>query len=136
MRKRIQAFSFLLLQLPFVFSCQTYTKENASMREELYAGDIPKAIKTVDDSSIASQDRNFALFRMEKGMLLYLNKQYDKAIELWLQADKKLDDLYTTSISKTAESFIINDSMSDYEGEAHERVLLPIFSSISFFSTR
>lgn len=125
---------FFVIPISFIVSCQTYTSENASMRQEMYSGKLEKAIKTLDKSSIATQDRNYALFRMEKGMLLYLDKQYDQAIKLWLQADKRLDDLYTTSITRTASSYVINDSMSDYEGEAHERVLLPIFSSIAFFA--
>lgn len=123
----------LLATLCFV-SCQTYTNENSTMRNEMYAGDFTKATTILDSSRVATQDRNFALFRMEKGMLLYLNEQYDQAIQLWTQADKRLDDLYTTSISRTTSSFVINDSMSDYQGEAHERILLPIFSSIAFLA--
>lgn len=124
-------FSFFAL---LAVSCQTYTSQNAAMREEMYADNIPQAIKTLDDSSIATEDRNYVLFRMEKGMLLYIDKQYDLAIKMWLQADNRIDALYTTSISRTASSFVINDSMSDYEGEAHERLLLPIFSSMAFFT--
>ena len=134
MKKMVLVLYVFLLTI-FTVSCQTYTSENSSIREQMYANNIPKAMKTLDDSSIASQDRNYALFRMEKGMLLYLNKQYDPAIQLWLQADRRLDNLYTTSISRTAASFVINDSMSDYDGEAHERVLLPIFSSIAFLAS-
>jgi hypothetical protein len=122
--------SFLFL---FV-SCQTYTKQNQQMREEMYDNNLQAANQTLDSSDVGSQTRNFALFHMEKGMLLYLLEQYQQSSVMWIKADKHLDDLYTTSISKTAESFAINDSMSDYEGEVHERLLLPIFTSIGFFA--
>ncbi|MES2615523.1 MAG: hypothetical protein V4591_08915 [Bdellovibrionota bacterium] len=134
MIQKCRVLFLLLVPVAFFFSCQSYTNKNADMRNEMYAGNIEKATKTLDASDIATEDRNFALFRMEKGMLLYLAKQYDSAAQLWLQADKRLDDLYTTSISRTAASFVINDSMSDYNGEAHERLLLPIFSSMAFFA--
>ena len=124
----------ILLFVVFFTSCQTYTTQNSKMRDQMYANNTSEAIKTLDNSSISTEDRNYVLFRMEKGMLLYLDKHYDEAVKLWTQADTKLDDLYTTSISRTANSFLINDSMSDYNGEAHERILLPIFSSMAFFA--
>lgn len=116
-----------LLTVTLVAGCQTYTAENQKIRNEVYAGNFKEATESLDKSSIATEGRSYALFGMEKGMLLYLQGEYPSAIKQWDQADRKLDALYTTSISKTTASFIINDSMSDYTGEAHERVLLPIF---------
>ncbi|KAB8027780.1 COG3014 family protein [Fluviispira multicolorata] len=115
-------------------SCQSYTDSNAVVRKEMYAGKYKEATVLIDKSGIATENRNYALYRMEKGMLLYLQGEYPTAITNWTQADRKIDDLYTTSISKTAASFIVNDSMSDYSGEAHEKVLLPIFSSLAYFA--
>lgn len=114
--------------------CQSYTQENSNIRNNLYNGKIPEATKMLDESSLATEGRNFALFKMEKGMLLYLQSDYQNATKNWIQSDQKLEDLYTTSISKTAASFIINDSITDYTGESHEKILLPIFSSIAFFA--
>ena len=125
---------FLVLSCFAATSCATYTAQNSDVRDDMYSGNFNSAIEKLDNSSLATQDRNYALFRMEKGMLLYLNNDFKDAVPLWNQADAKLDSLYTTSISSTAASFVINDSMSDYEGEAHERVLLPIFSSMAFFA--
>ncbi|WP_186649394.1 COG3014 family protein [Fluviispira vulneris] len=131
---KLKAFLFFPLFATLINSCQSYTDSNATIRKEMYAGKYKEATELIDKSDIATQGRNYALYRMEKGMLLYLQGDYTPAITQWTQADRKLDDLYTTSISKTAASFIVNDSMSDYSGEAHERVLLPIFSSLAFFA--
>ncbi|APJ02811.1 COG3014 family protein [Silvanigrella aquatica] len=117
-----------------ITACQSYTQENQKIRNDLYVGKYKEAATKLDESSLSTEGRNFALFGMEKGMLLYLQGEYPNAVKSWVQSDKKLDDLYTTSISKTTASFVINDSMSDYTGEAHERVLLPLFSSIAFFA--
>lgn len=122
---------FLLLSLN---SCQTYTHENEKVREKMYDNQFSEALKLIDESSLATQERNYSLFRMEKGMLLYLQNDYENASKLWRESDKHLDDLYTTSVSKTATSFIVNDAATDYEGEAHERILLPLFSSLAFYA--
>ena len=125
---------FISLSVTLISGCQSYTQENQNIRENLYSGKFSEATTNLDKSSIATESRNFALFTMEKGMLLYLQGDYLNSVKQWQNSDKKLDDLYTTSISKTTASFIINDSMSDYTGEAHERYLIPIFSSIAFFA--
>jgi uncharacterized protein len=124
----------ILLSIFLITSCQSYTQENQLIRNDLYAGKVKEATIKLDESSLSSEGRNKSLFGMEKGMLLYLQGEYPNATKHWIQSDRKLDDLYTTSISKTTASFVINDSMSDYTGEAHERILLPIFSSIAFFA--
>ncbi|KAB8036277.1 hypothetical protein GCL60_15955 [Silvanigrella paludirubra] len=130
----IKKIIFLLLPASIISGCQSYTQENQKIRQVLYSGKFAEATAQLDESSLATESRNYALFTMEKGMLLYLQGDYTKAINQWQKSDRKLDDLYTTSISKTTASFIVNDSMSDYTGEAHERFLIPIFSSVAFFA--
>ncbi len=124
----------ILLSILSVTACQSYTQENQKIRNDLYARNFKEASIKLDESSLAKEGRNYSLFGMEKGMLLYLQGEYPNATKQWIQSDRKLEDLYTTSISKTTASFIVNDSMSDYTGEAHEKILLPIFSSIAFFA--
>jgi hypothetical protein len=127
--------TFLFIALIFT-GCQTYTNENEKIRADLYNGKYNEAIKKLDESSFSKEKQNYSLFLMEKGMLLYLQDNYKDAVNSWVNSDKHLDELYTTSISKTASSLIINDSKSDYTGEAHERVLLPIFSSLALFANK
>ena len=115
-------------------SCATYTKANEEMRQAVYRGDIPSAIAKLESTDLKDEKNNYALYRMEKGMLTYLNNNYKESIPLWVDADKHLDDLYTLSLSKTAASFLVNDSVTDYEGESHERMLIPIFSSVAFLA--
>lgn len=125
---------FTLTSILLFAGCQTYTKENSAIRDNLYKGNIQEATAIIEKSSLAKEERNFALFKMEQGMLHYLQQDYLNATKNWIKSDQKLEDLYTTSISKTSASFIVNDSVTDYTGEAHEKILLPIFSSIAFFA--
>ncbi len=124
----------ILSSLLLLTSCQTYTTQNKLMRNNLYTGNINQSIKDLDKSDLKTESRNIALYNMEKGMLLYLNGDYETAVKSWVKADKKLEELYTKSITKTAATYTINDELNDYTGETHERILLPLFSSIAFMA--
>ena len=94
----IKKIIFLLLPASIISGCQSYTQENQKIRQDLYSGKFAEATAQLDESSLATESRNYALFTMEKGMLLYLQGDYTKAINQWQKSDRKLDDLYTTSI--------------------------------------
>jgi hypothetical protein len=49
-----------------------------------------------------------------------------------LRGDAIVDELYTTSVSKTAASFVYNDSATDYEGENYEKVAIHTILALSF----
>ena len=127
--------NFIPILLFFLItSCATYTSESKEVRDQMVKGQFKEAITTLDKSPIATRNRDFVLYKMEKGMLLFLDRSYDLASDNWGIATDRIDELYTTSISKTAASFVYNDSVTDYEGEAHEKLLLPIFSAVSYLA--
>jgi uncharacterized protein len=124
------------LGLTLITGCASYTEHSRSMREALYNEHFEQAMENLDKSRIASSSQDYVLYKMERGMLAYLNQKYSSAIQELKSADDKIEELYTTSLTRTAATFIINDSMSDYSGEAHERVLLPLFASIAYFANQ
>ncbi len=121
--------SFLLV------ACATYTDQTARMRELVSRGETQEAISQLEESSLAGRKKDEVLYRMERGMLHYLSGNYDKASKDWEKSFYKSEELYTLSLSKTAASLTVSEDLTDYEGEDHERVLVPIFSALSFFST-
>jgi hypothetical protein len=130
--------SLRILTLPvlslFVVSCASYTQETESIRSAVYLSNYSAALEKLDKSSLATQSRNKALFLMERGTILFLDQKYRDAAKDWRTASEHIDKLYTTSISNTAASFAVNDSYSDYEGELHEKVLLPTFAALAYLS--
>jgi hypothetical protein len=124
----------LIVASLFIVSCASYTQETETIRSAVYASNYSAALEKIDKSSLATQSRNKALFLMERGTILYLDQNYRGAAKDWRTASEHIDKLYTTSISNTAASFAVNDSYSDYEGELHEKVLLPTFSALAYLS--
>lgn len=124
----------LLLAALTLTACATYTDQTLAIRNQVIHGQLPEALEELNKSSIASRKRDEVLFRMERGMLHYLSGQYDKACKDWEKSFYKSEELYTLSLSKTAASLTVSEDFTDYEGEDHERVLVPVFSALSYFS--
>jgi hypothetical protein len=131
---RLAQTSLLVCILSLLAACQSYTQESAKIRVSMQSSRFEEALKLLDQSSISSQKRNTALYLMERGMIQYLNEDYAAAAEDWRKASEHIEKLYTISISSAAASMAVNDSYGDYEGELHEKVLLPTLSALSWLA--
>ncbi|MBM3382668.1 MAG: hypothetical protein FJY29_09540 [Betaproteobacteria bacterium] len=117
-----------------IAGCATYTEQVAKVRTTLSSGDTDQALALLEKSDVAKRKRDEVLFLMERGMLNYLSIRMSEAAQDWARALRRSEELYTLSLSKTLASVTVAENMTDYEGEDHEKVLLPIFSSMAFFS--
>lgn len=118
----------------FLAGCATYTDQISKVRFSLSSGETQKALDELEKSRIAERKEDEVVFRMERGMLKYLSGDLSEATKDWAKAHQRSDELYTTSITRTLASVSVSEDLSDYEGEDHEKVLLPIFSALAFFS--
>ncbi|MCX6131089.1 MAG: hypothetical protein NTX25_18785 [Proteobacteria bacterium] len=116
---------FILLGLSFwLTACASYTDEVKDVIHSYRSGQYQQALKKLDESSLKDQTRNRLLFTLERAMILDREGQRDESRKLLIKADKYVDELYTTSISKTAASFLYNDAATDYPGEDYEKVAI------------
>lgn len=121
-----------LLATLVIVSCASYTEEVREVRSLYRQGSYERALKKLDELSLKEESKNRLLYRLEKAMILDRLGKGDEARKLLLEADKIVDELYTTSITKTAASFIVNDSSTDYEGEDFEKVAIHTQLALSF----
>ena len=120
----------------FAMSCASYTQETQNIRSNYFDGSYAVALKKLNESSLGSEDKNKLLYRLEKAMILDRMGDYAKSRSLLLEADKIADDLYTTSITRTAASFIVSESSTDYSGENYEKVAIHTELALSYLATR
>lgn len=136
MHRPLAAFAALLLSLAWLTGCASYTEETREIRS-LYRGESYKAaLEKLEASSLKEESKNRLLYRLEKAMILDRLGEGAKARALLIEADKIADELYTTSITKTAASFVVNDSATDYEGEDYERVAIHLQLALSFLGDK
>ncbi|MBQ47053.1 MAG: hypothetical protein CMP10_06170 [Zetaproteobacteria bacterium] len=113
-------------------SCVSYTDQTREIRREYRSGHYEAALEKINKSVLKESESSRLLYLLEKGSILDRAGRSREARSLWIEADKLADELYTTSISKTAASFVYNDSTMDYGGEEYERVNVHTMLALSF----
>lgn len=124
----------LLSALALLSGCATYSQHMAKVSNELTQGNAPEALALLNKTPAASSKQDRVLYLMERGMLKYLSQQFEDAAKDWNTAHERAEQLYTLSLSKTALSLVASENFTDYDGEDHEKILLPIFSALSYFA--
>lgn len=115
--------------------CATYTDETRQIRNLYKSEAYPQALKGLDDSDLREQTRNRLLYHLERAMILDRMGQDVQARKLLGDADKIADELYTVSVSRTAASFVYNDSATDYSGEDYEKVAIHTQLALSYIGS-
>ncbi|RYZ52135.1 MAG: hypothetical protein EOP07_20065, partial [Proteobacteria bacterium] len=114
--------------------CASYNDQVRDMASAYRVGNYTLALETFEKSDIKTSDRNRLLYYLEKGTIEDRLSSRKESRSLWMKADKLADDLFTTSISKSAASFIYNDSAAPYGGEDYEKVAIHTMLAHSFLS--
>jgi len=96
------------------------------------AGKLDYALDVLKENGEGYGKNNRLLYQMDYGLLLHLDGRYKESIPVFEVAKRTWEQLYTTSLSKGAATWIINDNMAPYHGEDFERVMINIFQALNF----
>ncbi len=76
--------------------------------------------------------QNAVLFYLDKGAVQSYAGEYKQSDATLDLAEQRMDELYTTSISKTGGMLLLSDNTVDYAGEPYERALLNVFRALDY----
>lgn len=76
--------------------------------------------------------RNAVLYDLDRGMMLHLAGRYRDSNRYLLQAEDRIDALYTRSVTAGAGAMLTNDNTLPYEGEDFEKVMINIIAALNF----
>jgi hypothetical protein len=112
-------------------------KAQNEARRKYATGDYDGAVKVLEAAKEgkAYEPRDRVAYWMNLAMLQHHAKNYTASNALLEQASKRADELYTLSLSKTATTLFVNETMSDYQGENFERVMVHVLSSLNYIET-
>lgn len=91
-----------------------------------------QAIEQIRANEKLYGDKNSVLYSLDLGLLYHYLNEPDSSNKYFFQAEKRIDELYTKSISTEVLSFIINDNVLPYEGEDFEKVMVNAFAALNF----
>lgn len=115
----------------FLFSgCAT--SEFDAARAHFYAGELTLAEQSIDESDHSTL--NDVLYLMERGTILQVAGRYEDSADNFIDAADKLQKLDTYSISKGAESLLVNDNVQPYVSIPFEKAMLHNLTALDHFA--
>ena len=99
------------------------------------AGRYELAWQKLQSSSVKQQHRNRLLYHLELAMLYDRLGRRQKSRRAFFRAAQLVEELYTTSISKEAASFIISSDATEYRGEDYEKIFIHTMLAMSYLSS-
>lgn len=123
---------FAAALLLFLTACSPHVKLYPQLEKMAAQGQYLKAAKLVEENKKVYGERNITLFNMDRGIFYHYAGRYKKSNQAFEQAERRIEDLYTESISGNIAAFALNDNTLPYRGEDFESVMINIYRAINY----
>lgn len=124
-------FLFYSLLAASVSACTVVKVDSVSdIKKSIIEQTPQQGLKKLKPENYNSTDA--VLYYLDKGSLLKILGKQDESNQAFEAAKTKIDDLYTISISKSVGSVLINDTVSDYKGDAFEYTMLHVYQALNY----
>jgi len=77
-------------------------------------------------------ERNAVLYYFDRGMMLHMAGQYAESNRFLAQAEDRIDQLFTKSVSAESGAMLTNDNTLPYEGEDFEKVMINVIQALNY----
>ncbi len=135
-KKGYPVFVSAALVVLMLSGCATRNEKFAELDKQVYSGNLEQALQMLSDQDtcklLYSPKRDMVLYHLDKGVLSHYAHMDDQAIEHLTQAERLIEENYTKSVTQSAGSYLLNDTVTDYAGEAYEDLYLNAFKALSF----
>lgn len=113
---------------------KTHTSFYDPIINDLKTENFSHAITIIDKSKKENKylKKDRVLYYLDKGIVLYYQKEYEQSNQYLEDAERAMEDLFTKSISKAALSLLLNDNILDYFGEIYENLYVNVFKAINY----
>lgn len=115
-----------------VFSCASVSYQEAD--SALEQGDFQTAYqKIAEQEKKGYKKKDLLLFYLDLGMLAHYEQNYALSAELLEKAEKLLAASITKSVSRELGSYIVNDTVKEYQGEDYENLYVNVFNALNYY---
>ncbi len=96
------------------------------------AGRYDDAVALVEKARPEYGSTNEVLWNMDLGVFYHYAGRYKQSNEAFERAEKRIDKLFTESVSGNVLAFISNDNTLPYKGEDYESVVINIYRALNY----
>ena len=107
---------------------QQYVQVDNLLARQQYA----EADAVIEKSKSGYGERNAVLYEFDRGMMLHLAGQYAESNGFLAQAEDRIDQLYTKSVTAEGGAMLVNDNTLPYEGEDFEKVMINVIAALNY----
>ncbi|MDH5517805.1 MAG: hypothetical protein OEY36_08305 [Gammaproteobacteria bacterium] len=128
-----RAFVLLMMSgLLVLQGCSHYSAKTQGVRAKLESGRPDLALREFEQQSHDNNDK--VLTHLHKGMLKRMVGEYQQSNKDFEVAKKEMQDLYTTSITRSVGSAVVNDTVREYAGDRYEQVLIHSYMALNYLA--
>ncbi|MCG8374452.1 MAG: hypothetical protein MI700_13005 [Balneolales bacterium] len=130
------SYYFLLLAILFLGSCAAYMLDSAQtdLRSSFAKGDFQETANLLSDfeKKEVYENKDRVLLLLEQGTINHFAGNYKESNSYFESAEYEIEDLFTKSITRAIQSFVINDNKLAYDGEDYEDIYLNVFKTLNY----
>lgn len=126
-----------IILLAYLSGCASYRLDEAqhNIRSSFAARNYEQTINLLEsyEKKGVYKSKDNVLFNLEMGLAQHFNNRFDSSSVYLSRAEEQIDRLYTKSISRGLQSFLLtNDNALEYKGEDYEDIYINVFKSLNF----
>jgi hypothetical protein len=118
----------------FLAACAGPSRQyRAGLNARVAAYDFNGAIADLEAAKRTEySEKNAVLYYLDRGMLLHQSARYAESDTDLENAENRMEELFTKSVSRRAATLVLNDNTTKYAGEVFERALTNVFRALNF----
>ena len=118
----------------FFVSCSTMDDYDfATVNQSLNTGEYEVAYQVITgDSERIYSSHDEVLQSLDLGILSHYAGEYQRSNKELTQAERKIEEYYAKSITQSISSYLVNDTIVDYDGEVFEDIYINIFMALNY----
>lgn len=78
-------------------------------------------------------ENSLILMSLDKGLLEHYGGKYEASYKDLSEAEQRIEEAYTKSVSQDIASYVANDNVKDYTGEDYEDIYVNIFNALNAY---
>jgi hypothetical protein len=123
---------FALLAVLVLGACAQHRELYPVLDRLVAAGKYDEAVAVVEKAKPEYGSTNEVLWNMDLGVYYNYAGRYQQSNEAFERAEKRIDALFTESVSGNVLAFISNDNTLPYKGEDFESVVINIYRALNY----
>ncbi|HWP83066.1 MAG TPA: hypothetical protein VNN76_10480 [Bacteroidota bacterium] len=124
--------SYALLLAFGLLACGVSVAVYQEIESKAYRGDFAGAVASLERNRKEYEGKSEVLYNLESGLLSHYAEDFERSNRHFFQAEKRMEELYTKSVSTEAAALLTNDNLLPYEGEDFEKVFVNLFLALNF----